>query len=90
MVPQPEWLGPVLAVTLRAIGLTLLALGLGLFRYTAFHDIKDRIAGDRAKAAPSAPGPGYPQGAGRHGRQNRLGRPDRFLCRAPVSAKQRR
>ena len=57
MVPQPEWLGPVLAVTLRAIGLTLLALGLGLFRYTAFHDIKNQIARDRAKAAPSTPGP---------------------------------
>lgn len=57
MVPQPEWLGPFLAVSLMAIGLTLLALGLGLFLYTAFHDIKDQIARDRAKAAPSAPGP---------------------------------
>ena len=56
MAPQPKWLGPVLAVTLRAIGLTLLALGLGLFLYTAFHDIKNQIARDRAKAAPSAPG----------------------------------
>lgn len=50
MVPQPEWLGPVLAVTLMAIGLTLLVLGLGLFLYTAFHDIKDQIARDRAEA----------------------------------------
>ena len=57
MVPQPEWLGPFLAVSLMAIGLTLLALSLGLFLYTAFHDIKDQIARDRAKAAPSAPGP---------------------------------
>ena len=56
MVPQPEWLGSVLAATLMAIGLTLLALGLGLFLYTAFHDIKNQIARDRAKAAPSAPG----------------------------------
>ncbi len=56
MVPQPEWLGPVLAVTLMAISLTLLALGLGLFLYTAFHDIKGQIARDRAKAAPSTPG----------------------------------
>ena len=55
MAPQPEWLGPVLAVTLMAIDLTLLVLGLGLFLYTAFHDIKDQIARDRAKAAPSAP-----------------------------------
>lgn len=57
MAPQPEWLGPVLAVTLMVISLTLLALGLGLFLYTAFHDIKDQIARDRDKSAPSAPGP---------------------------------
>lgn len=57
MVPQLEWLGLVLVVTLMAIGLTLLVLGLGLFLYTAFHDIKNQIARSRAKAAQSAPGP---------------------------------
>ena len=51
-----EWFGPVLAWSLLAIGLILLVLGLGLFLYTAFMDIKDQIARDRAKAAQPAPG----------------------------------
>ena len=51
-----EWFGPVLAGSLLAIGLILLVLGLGLFLYTAFMDIKDQISRDRAKAAQSAPG----------------------------------
>lgn len=51
-----EWIGPVLAGSLLAIGLILLVLGLGLFLYTAFMDIRDQIARDRAKAAQSAPG----------------------------------
>ena len=52
-----EWFGPVLAGSLLAIGLILLVLGLGLFLYTAFMDIRDQIARDRAKAA-QQPAPG--------------------------------
>lgn len=51
-----EWFGPVLAGSLLAIGLILLVLGLGLFLYAAFRDIRAQIARDRAKAAQSAPG----------------------------------
>lgn len=56
MVPQPEWLGPVLAVTLMATGFLLLLLSLGILLYAFFQDAKDQVARNRAKAAQSAAG----------------------------------
>lgn len=46
-----EWFAPVLAVVLVTIGLILLLLGLGIFLYAVYQDIKDKVARDRAKLA---------------------------------------